>query len=196
MKSRFLASAKLSDHRFKRMVRLYAEGISASDAAVALKLSYPTVRGLYQQVRSRMQEVGLYRDADEYRQFMRQWADDKEIDAHFRLIEGQMGKRRGATDATRTLHLAELLYRHDEGSRLGAQFADVHYSKLILLIRLTGPLNRPLTDEARTRAQDYLFNSIASELRSLYTPDILSRDGNEIARHMQLNRLFWELFRH
>ncbi|MCK4207538.1 helix-turn-helix domain-containing protein [Brucella pituitosa] len=109
-KSRFMASAKLSDYLIKRVIRLYAEGISASEAASQLHISYPTIRNIYHLVRSRMHHLSLYPSEEDYREYKEAWSiEAAEIDRHLEEIMLGIWRRRGVNDATRHLHMAELL---------------------------------------------------------------------------------------
>lgn len=125
-----------------------------------MRLSYVTVRKLYELFRRRLIEVGYFSKSDFHAQIGD--ADDVDenlIDAKLRDIQRALGRRRGVTARTKPNHIAELLFHLEDARGL---FRERHSHELELdmkkALRLSGPLNRPLTAGGFLRATDYLFD--------------------------------------
>ena len=155
-----MASSKISDYHVEKVIGLFAARKSATEAIKEVRLSYVTVRKLYELFRRRLIEVGYFSKSD----FHAQVRDDDDVDenlldAKLRDIQPALGKRRGVTRRTKPDHIAELLFHLEDAHGL---FRERHSYELELdmkkALRLSGPLNRPLRIGGFLRATDYLLD--------------------------------------
>lgn len=161
-KNSYLAATKLSDYEIKRVIRFYAEGVSAAEAARHMRTSYVTIRRLYHLIRKRMAELPLYPTMRTYLGTTEPSDPDSAVLAY---IQQELGRRGGVTSATRPYHEAELLYRRTQGPVFGKNFTQSHYAEILAFIRVSGPLNRPLTKAKRQAAIDFWLRRTLARLR-------------------------------
>lgn len=167
--SRLLASSKLSDYHVKKILRSYAHGFSPSDAARLLRVSFLTIRKIYDLTRQRMLELGLYQSLEDYLYLMEeyekehneQWRDGR----FFSYFEQMMKLRPGVTARTMPFHASELIYCFEALMDGGQNFGRSHYAEIMALIKMTGPLNRPVPEEARRKAIIFLMHRDMSRQR-------------------------------
>ena len=182
-----MAATKLSEFQIKRVIRHYAEGVQPAAAARQMRLSYPTVRGLYDLIRKRMLRLTLYRtyeahfalmeDVDEHGGY---WDERPLLD----YLKTELGRRRGVTPETLPFHQAELIYRFEDRQRVGEHFAQSHYTEILALIRLSGPLNRPVEAADARAAVSFI---VAREL------DRLERTEREVVTSVERMFAQWDI---
>ena len=149
---RLLAYAKISDYQVEKIAWHFARGDSPTLVAAKMKPSYVTIRRLYELIRNRLIEIAYFSPID-----IDQASDQDDQDRLERQldqIDEVMRKRRGVTARTRPQHQAELLFRLEEG---GGKPGDL-YPDMMRALRLSGQLNRPITDRGRMRAKAFLIN--------------------------------------
>ena len=135
--SRILLRAKISDYKLKKIIRCYAEGLTAAQTHQRVNVSATRIYAIYKLIRKRMILLGAYPDA------MKVLSDAKEANTlKFRdLLLDQIAvaksERRGITDDNFSQHAAEIAYR----ALLGDHGAQHHYDDIMLAIKYTGPLN-------------------------------------------------------
>jgi hypothetical protein len=159
--SRLMASTKLSDYHIKKIIRCYAYGFSPSDAAHLVRVSLVTIRKIYDLTRQRMLEVGLYRSLEAYLYLMDefekengvQWRDGR----FFSYFEYMMKLRPGVTARTMPLHAAELIYCFEALMDGWQNFERSHYAEIMEVIKMTGPLNRPIPQDVKRKGIIYVL---------------------------------------
>ena len=157
-----MSAGKLSDYQMKQIIAWYARGASPSDAARHMRVSYQTIRGIYDLIRKRMCESELYesmqsyyRSTDAWEERTGQYWEDGPFD---RYLKTEMHRRGRIAPGTLELHQSELLYRFEGQRRSGAHFPRQHYAEIVAVIRLSGPLNRPLDSKGLGRVTVYRFS--------------------------------------
>jgi len=160
--SRILLGAKITDYRLKKIIRCYADGLTAIDAAKNVNVSATRIYAIYKLIRRRMILLGVYPDA------LHVLADAKKGNApNFRdmlidRIELMKSERRGIRDSNFSQHAAEVAYR----TLLGEKGAQHHYDDIMLAIRHAGPLNA--TKRPSSRYEDIrVLRHIAHTLPTL-----------------------------
>lgn len=163
-RSRLLAWPKLSDYQVEKIVRLFAAGESAAAAHRQTTISYVSVRRLYELIRRRLIEVGLFAPEGKALSFALAEDDEDAHDDDLAAIQPALGRRRGATARTKPDHIAELLFRQVD-DRLVPKPTPAHRARaqaqlqadIMRIIRLTGPLNRPPEAAGLDRARIYVL---------------------------------------
>lgn len=168
-RSRLLASPKVSDYQVEKIVRLFAAGESAAAAHRQMALSYVSVRRLYELIRRRMIEVGLFAPEENAVSFALAEDDEDAHDDDLAAIRPALGQRRGVRARTKPDHIAELLFRLGDDRLLPkstpADRARAHaqlHADMMRIIRLTGPLNRPADPAALLRGRAYVVERFAA----------------------------------
>ncbi|WDR02375.1 hypothetical protein PSQ19_17445 [Devosia algicola] len=152
-----IASGKLSDYHLRLIIKAYAYDVPAAHAAKSMSVSYVSVRNIYALIRRRMIELGLYQSRERYEAFMEEGERDDgpywDRSNYDRYVKRGLSLRRGVTPATKHEHIAELIFRFAKPAHLTAEQHNArHHADIVQLIKLSGPLNRPLTEDARDRA--------------------------------------------
>lgn len=154
-KQRLLASTKLSAFKIKSIVRHYAAGLSAFEAAQRMRVSYQTVRSIYDLIHKRMFDLGIYPSMDRF-VGDEHWPDQE----FFGFWIREMKSRKRARGPNTHFHNAEVIYRYLHRDSLQANGGGAHYVEILELVRLSGPLNRPLTEAGRSNAAPFLAGRI------------------------------------
>lgn len=157
-RSRYLRSAKVSDYHMGRIVILFASGVSAAEAQRQVRLSYVTVRKLYALIRRRLVEVGYFASMEKRVRAAEAEDDAGALERDLDTVNAALRRRRGTREGQRADHVAELLFRLDDGRSLvrarGAHELALDMRKALLR---SGPINRPLTADGLARATAYLL---------------------------------------
>lgn len=154
-----LAHAKLSNYHIKRIIFLYAHNVAASKAAQEIRVSYPTIRTIYQLIRQRMLELRVYRRIDDVFREM----DEMEEEGYgyyserplLDFLKRELKARPGVTAETRAAHEAEIIYRFEFAPVHGDRLGDYHYREILYLVRITGSLNRPVDPDWFRKVFEY-----------------------------------------
>jgi hypothetical protein len=157
-RSSFLAATKLSDFQIKKIIRHYAYGKSAAEAARSMRVSYQTVLKTFTLIRWRMEELGLYPEVPDLHEYLRVYKPGEEAPTpRHRFIYDGLRLRRGALARPLGEHIAELYFwslRPPNWSH--ERYAERHRIDIIKLVQITGPLNRTVPYAKLALAQSYL----------------------------------------
>lgn len=146
--TRYLIGQRLSDYQIEKIIRAFTDGIVATDLAKSEeakrlgRVSSKTIFRIYNLLRQRLLELGVFPDPSRYLEF---WRNDETGAITFPFSEtaneiGEMVHRlQGASDETMKAHVAEILFR--------AENRDLPSGAFFLLIqqavKITSPLNQP-----------------------------------------------------
>ncbi len=179
---RYLASQKLSDYQIEKILRSFAEGLSAKEALDKLSSrgkpsrASGTVYNIYDLTRKRLLEIGFFPDPTHYAE----WANSSiELRANFpfsktaQRIDDQSERLRGASDESVRYHLAEMIFRAENT----AMTPDTLYHEIRTALRMTGPLNRPPRDVMLWHERHYI-NHCQRQIVKLRSMRHVSRDGH------------------
>lgn len=155
---RLLAYAKISDYQVEKVVAHFARGESALHTTSTMQLSYVTVRKLYELIRRRLIEIAYFSSLDAHAREAFAEDDEDSLDDKLAAIAKALAMRRGVNERTRADHEAELLFRLEE-SRIARPhgLAGDLFPDMMKALRLSGHLNRPLTDRGQLRATEFLL---------------------------------------
>lgn len=160
-RSNLIASAKLSNYQIKKILSAYAYAVPAVEAAKSMTVSYHSIRTIYALIRVRMIALGLYPFLDDINVLLRSYRKYRRgpprSPRHVFIAEA-LNRRRGVLNSVNVDdHIAELHFwylkppnwTHDS-------YAERHRIDIIRLIQLSGPINRPVSEEGAARARIYL----------------------------------------
>jgi hypothetical protein len=164
-KSQWIFGTKMPDDKARELIVHYATFRPGQLIAQQMKLSRPTVYGVYHAIRERMLDIGYYHSPD-------WWIENVFVDpvdqANLRgFVAVGLKFRRNVRSGERHLHEAEFAsifaYSHfykDAPSMndLTGLFAD----DLLELIRITGPLRRPAVN--KDKAQRYIKMTVGRRM--------------------------------
>jgi hypothetical protein len=159
-RARWMASSKLSAYQLGKIIEAYALERSASVTARSMKVSYPSVRAIYAAIRRRMVELGVYPKLDSYIAFHVEENETGRSDWHAEDLSipltKKLGDRKLAIDTADDDQISEALFRMElPAGMTTAQFRTQHHQDILQLLKLSGPLNKPLSEEGWARAFDY-----------------------------------------
>jgi hypothetical protein len=144
-RKRLCHAAKISDYRFKRLLRCFVEDVSATEAASRLGLSVGSVNAIYRKLRAFLAETSLFDNLYEIDPTPPPEAELQYIRFHL----ARVGRKRGIApdDLSHDLHFRESCWRYECQllSGFGARSVqDMMYQDILALIRRCGPVGRPV----------------------------------------------------
>ncbi len=172
---KLVARSGISNYRIRRLIERYSEGDTVRLAAETTGISHVTAGRIFNLIRQRLLDVGLYQSVDEF--IEAEAALEEETDGHFwshaggieTIIDRLVSAYRGVRAENRHLYEAEALFRH--------RSPDVSARELNLLIlnviKRTGPLGSSPIVTARTAlfvSDEYrrrVFNRFRAEMRDV-----------------------------
>lgn len=179
---RYLASQKLSDYQIEKILRSFADGLSAKEALERLtsrgkpSRASGTVYNIYDLIRKRLLEIGYFPDPAAYAE----WTNSSiELRANYpysktaQRIAEQSERVRGASDESVRYVLAEMIFRAENASLS----PDAIYHEVRTALRLTGPLNRPPRDVDLWHERHYI-SVCQRHIDQLRAMKHVSRDGH------------------
>lgn len=179
---RYLASQKLSDYQIEKILRSFAEGLSAKEALERLSSrgrparAAGTVYNIYDLIRKRLLEIHFFPDPTDYAE----WANSSvELRANFpfsktaQRIGDQSERLRGASDESVRYHVAEMIFRAENHEMT----SDALYHEIRTALRMTGPLNRPPRDADLWHERHYI-NVCQRQIVKLRAMRHVSRDSH------------------
>jgi hypothetical protein len=147
---RLVRAAKISDHRFRRVLFHFVRDHSASDAARATGLSVNSAHALYRKLRVFFFDVHLFRDFYDGRDPLEVSSDvplfEQDLIAfHIQRYSNRHGFRSPSTEPH--YHFAESCWRYDFHRMMQERPSEAVYGMmerhLLQLIRLCGPIGAP-----------------------------------------------------
>lgn len=153
---RLCHAAKISDYRFKRLLRYFAEDLSATETAARMRLSVNAVSEIYGKLRAFFAETGLFASLYEADPTPEPEDELQYIGFHLARVAEMRGLP--ADDRNNDLHFRESCWRFECRmlAELGARnMRETMYRDLLALIRLCGPVGRPPRN--RLAARRYLL---------------------------------------
>lgn len=114
--------------------------------------------------------LGFYMHAPEFVEMMDNRDDVKgywDRDAYFRYMDHELRARKGFTQANQVFHEAEITFRFIEHEMADPDEDYSHYTEIIRLIRMSGPLNREPEIDRVLQALDYELSRIRDQVRRL-----------------------------
>lgn len=145
-RGRYLVGQKLSDYQIEKIIRSYAEGISATKAATELGSSLTsrspnTVGRVYELIRNRLLEIGFFPHPGNFAEALTdpEYARTFPWSATARNLEAMSHRMQGVTERNVLPHFGELLFRAQNPDLTPEAF----FRDIKLAIKHSGPLNRP-----------------------------------------------------
>lgn len=159
-KGRYLVGQKLSDYQIEKIIRAYAAGVLASEyVAEQARLRSPrapnTIFDIYDLVRSRLFEIGLFPKVDSHLEALgdTEYADGFAFSATARHLENMSNRLQGVTPRGFPAHVSEMLFRAQNPNIPPEGF----FRTIKRIIKLTGPLNRPPRNRSASMELIYIF---------------------------------------
>ncbi len=194
VRGRYLHSQKLSNYMIERVLMAFVSGESAtsfSASPAAKGISRNTIFKLYDLTRRRLLDIGYFEEPKDYYQF---WMEDEErksqfgVSEHAHKIAEHASKVDGASATSARYVLAEAIFRAENSDLPAAAFLQ----DIKLIVKLTGPLNRPPVNVPLWRERARLIE-LDREIGSLRrdphrsTPDLV--DSLDVLRSGSIARL-------
>jgi len=116
-----LAHSTLSDHRVKRVIACYTQGMTPREAIATCQISHVTIYRLYGYIRARLLHVGIYSHLEDFDVDV-QIAEDltgrfpwQELNARIRR---RLGEQRGVRHENKDTYFAEEYFRSNNSLTL------------------------------------------------------------------------------